>query len=106
MSKRKQALGRGLFYQDTFSLRRASQPGAGVPYDPESLLSGKEAAEGMTYENSHREWPNEESYEAATRGQLTTDEVLAFHPRVKNERLVTWGMMMNPFGDDYVIPSN
>ena len=33
----------------------------------------------MTYENSHREWPNEETLEAATSGRMTTEEILTFH---------------------------
>lgn len=81
--KQLQSIG-GYFVKDTFEQRRANQEGAGVAFDTESLLSGKESALGMTYDNSHREWPNEESYALAVEGKMTTEEVLEMHPRVLN----------------------
>jgi hypothetical protein len=50
-------------------------------YDPESLLTGAEAAAGMTYTNSERVWPDAETRRKAARGQLTHDEIAQFAPR-------------------------
>jgi hypothetical protein len=93
------------FKQDLFEIRRTNQVGAGVPYDPESLISGDEEAQGMTYINSHREWPNEESYAMATEGRMTTEEILAFHPRVLNSVEENKGVhhyRPSPWGDEDV----
>ena len=74
-----------LFDNDLFEIRRANQVGAGNPYDPESLMSGREAELGFTYSNSHREWDCEEDYNRAVKGLMSTEEVLEKHPRVFNE---------------------
>jgi hypothetical protein len=50
-------------------------------YDPESLLTGAEAAAGMTYENSRRNWPKL-CHQRAVDGQLTHDEIARLAPRV------------------------
>lgn len=72
------------FVNDLFEMRRNATHASGNPYDPESLLSGKEASLGMTYDNSHREWPNEESYMLAVEGRMSSEEILLMHPRVFN----------------------
>lgn len=43
------------FTQDNFTQRRASQAGAGVAYDPESLLTGEEIEQGLDYD-APRAW--------------------------------------------------
>jgi hypothetical protein len=70
------------FDQDNFAARRASQGGAGVAYDPESLLSGEEIEAGLDY-GDLRIWPNEETRQLAHQGELPTEVILAIAPRVK-----------------------
>lgn len=54
---------------------------AGNPYDPESLLSGREMAAGLSYRDK-RWWFNESEYLQAVGGEWSTDKVLALAPRV------------------------
>ena len=70
------------FATDTFRERRNSQPGAGVAYDPESLLTGAEEKAGLGYRDK-RVWPNEETYTRAVSGGMTPEQVAAGAPRVK-----------------------
>lgn len=58
-----------------------SSGGIDNPYDPESLISGKEIAQGFTYKNSSRKWLDENHYLDAISGRLTTEEILEFAPR-------------------------
>ena len=51
-------------------------------YDPESLISGKEIAEGFTYSNSYRSWPDEVTFQAAVHGELSPETILEIAPRV------------------------
>ncbi len=67
------------FDNDNFTSRRTTGHNM---FDPESLISGKELAQGMTYQNSKRGWHNEKWYLAAVSGDLTTDEILEIAPRV------------------------
>lgn len=71
-----------LFTGDNFNQRRAACVGAGVAYDPESLISGAELAKGLSYDNSSRNWISEEHYHNAVAGKLTTEEILEGAPRV------------------------
>lgn len=54
-------------------------------YDPQSLLTVGEAASGLTYLNSYREFPNRETYEEALSGQLNHDQIVELAPRRKRE---------------------
>lgn len=72
---------------DNFAVRRSNSFSGGVPYDPESLISGSEIANlehltGDKYARSKRNWPSEAVYLAAVAGQYTTEEILAIAPRV------------------------
>lgn len=70
------------FEQDLFSLRRSGTAFAsGNPYDPESLLTGGEVAQGFDYANSRRNWPDETTYLTAVQGELSKDEILRMAPR-------------------------
>lgn len=74
------------FAKDRFSDRRSGLAFAsGNPYDPESLITGKEAASGLTYDNSRRDWPSERSYENAVAATpfWTTERILEKAPRRK-----------------------
>lgn len=51
-------------------------------YDPDSLITGAELAKGFTFANSKRSWTNHEDYLAATRGEMTTEEILTKAPRI------------------------
>lgn len=71
------------FENDLFALRRSGTAfAAGNPYDPESLLTGEEMAEGLDYDNSRRDWPNEDFYKLAVAGGMDTKSILQYAPRV------------------------
>lgn len=54
-------------------------------YDPESLLTAGEAAEqGFSYNNSHRDWPNEKLKARAESGMMLLDAIPSIAPRVFN----------------------
>jgi hypothetical protein len=71
------------FEQDTFAARRASQLGAGVAFNPESLITGKELADGFTYTNSRRKYASQEQYNAIIAGEIPASEVPTVAPRVR-----------------------
>jgi hypothetical protein len=50
-------------------------------YDPECLLSGHEAAQGLTYTNSRRDWPSESTYLDACHRRLPPEDILRLAPR-------------------------
>ncbi len=93
------------FDDDLFTLRRSGSAfDSGNPYDPESLLTGGEAARGLDYGNSRRSWPNEETYRAAVGGHLTTEQILRIAPRVPldevtREQFEAWSA--NPWPVDH-----
>jgi hypothetical protein len=68
------------FLKDNSVQRRS----VGNLHDPESLISGKEIAQGMTYRNSSRDWPSEDHYIMATEGDYTPDQILVLAPRKFN----------------------
>ena len=76
------------FQGDTFAERRNATPSAGVAYDPESLLTGAEAAAGLGYRD-RRVWPDQETYKRALEGRLTPEQVAAVAPRVRVSAHVT-----------------
>jgi len=67
-----------LFAEDNFTKRRTTGHNM---FDPESLISGEEAAKGMTYDNSRRVWPDTDTELDAIEGRISTDEVLRVAPR-------------------------
>jgi hypothetical protein len=69
------------FENDNFSIRRS----IGNWYDPESLISGEEIKQGMSYTNSKRFWMDEQQYLDAVEGLLTVDEILMLAPRKLKE---------------------
>jgi hypothetical protein len=71
-----------LFAQDNFTSRRTT--GHNI-YDPESLITGAEVAEGLSYDNSHREWMAEHMYLEACSGEMTSPKWIAIvAPMVEN----------------------
>lgn len=75
------------FDKDLFTARRS---GAGVsnygnPYDPESLITGGEVAQGLTYADK-RSWPNQAEYDRAVSGEIPTDQLPSIAPRVRSTR--------------------
>jgi hypothetical protein len=76
------------FDSDNFAQRRASQKGAGVAYDPESLITGEEVAAGLTYHDK-RDWfcLGERNRQAAHQGLITPEDVALAAPRRKADVL-------------------
>ena len=70
------------FSQDNFAQRRNNSAAAGNAYDPESLITGAEVEQGLTYTNSRRNWPSELSYHATVSGRFNCDQVPILAPRV------------------------
>ena len=70
-----------LFSADNYKLRHSTGHNM---YDPESLIAEREAAEGLTYANSHREWYNEATYHKACSGELSPEQIMYLGPRVEN----------------------
>ncbi len=66
------------FKDDNFTSRRTTGHNM---FDPESLMSGAEAEQGMTYENSHRVFPDTQSEDDAVTGRIDTDTILKIAPR-------------------------
>ena len=86
------------FDHDNFVSRRTTGHNM---FDPESLISGKEIAEGLTYRNSTRSWWNQEHYLSAVQGDFTTEQILEFAPRVLRPlytypRLEHWANALAP----------
>jgi len=80
------------FETDLFSVRR-NNSGSGNPYDPESLLTGEEVSQGLTYNNSSRVWHNVAARDMAELGHLPTDAILGCAPRARK-------------GDNLIHPDN
>ena len=68
-----------LFGKDNFTLRRTTGHNM---FDPESLISGEEIKNDMTFSNSKRAWDNEAHYLSAVTGELNTTDILKTAPRV------------------------
>lgn len=62
------------------------------PYDAESLLTGAEVVQGLDYDNSYRQWPDEATKRLGAEGKLSTEEVLRVAPRVRKEAGVKPGV--------------
>ena len=70
------------FEKDNFTSRRTT---GNNMYDPESLITGAEAAAGFTYDNSHRQWASNDVYYAAVHGIIPHAGIPAIAPRVFND---------------------
>lgn len=71
-------LNREYFGRDNFTSRRTTGHNL---YDPESLITGGEAEQGLTYLNSERDFGYSSLEEAAIVGRMSTDAILKFAPR-------------------------
>jgi hypothetical protein len=70
-----------LFSADNYKLRHSTGHNL---CDPESIIVEAEVAEGLSYDNSHREWMNEATYLKACSGELTPEQIMYLAPRVEN----------------------
>jgi hypothetical protein len=66
-----------LFTEDNFAARRTTGNNL---FDPESLLTGKEEAEGLTYLDK-RVYPSQEIYEKICAGEIPVSDVPNLAPR-------------------------
>ena len=75
------------FAEDLFTARRsgAGTSNYGNPYDPESLITGGEVAQGLTYADK-RSWANQQEYDRAVSGAIPTDQIPSIAPRVRSDR--------------------
>lgn len=69
------------FEKDNFSSRRTTGHNL---FDPDSLLTGAESEQGLTYGNSSRRFPDAETREKAIRGEISQEDILRLYPRVRN----------------------
>lgn len=69
------------FAQDNFSIRRTTGHNM---FDPDSLITGAELAQGFTYANSHRKFDTQSLYDAAVSGDIPAHLLPRFAPRVLN----------------------
>lgn len=68
------------FSKDNFDSRRTTGNNL---YDPESLITGAELEEGLTYTNSRRRFAARLHYIAAVNGLYTVVGIAVFSPRVR-----------------------
>lgn len=70
---------------DTFEIRRANGRGAGVPYDPDSLLTGEDVEAGLGYEDARdrgADWEHQDSlWQRAIRGEFSQEQIVELFPR-------------------------
>ena len=71
------------FERDNFASRRTT--GSNM-FDPESLLTGAEIAEGLDYGNSSRDYPSQATYDRIAHGDFPASDVPKLAPRVLIER--------------------
>lgn len=69
------------FETDNFTTRRTTGHNM---LDPESLITGDELARGFTYQNSHRDYPGQATYDAIVSGDVSVTLVPLVAPRVFN----------------------
>jgi hypothetical protein len=67
------------FEEDNFTSRRTTGHNL---FDPDSLLTGGEEAQGLTYDNSSRVFPSAEVREQAIRGEISQADIIRLYPRV------------------------
>jgi hypothetical protein len=70
------------FENDNFTSRRTTGHNL---FDPDSLLTGGESAQGLTYQNSSRKFPSAEIREAVIRGEVSQADVVRLYPRTLNQ---------------------
>jgi len=70
-----------IFTTDNYTLRHATGHNM---RDPESLITGREIARGLDYDNSHREYYNEETYHFACSGERSSAQIELLNPRKRN----------------------
>jgi hypothetical protein len=70
-----------IFTADNYTLRHATGHNM---RDPESLITGREIARGLNYDNSHREYDNEGVYLSACSGEERSEFIELCNPRVFN----------------------
>jgi hypothetical protein len=70
------------FAQDNFTSRRTTGHNL---FDPDSLLTGAEEAQGLTYTNSSRKFPDVETREAVIRGEVSQADIVRLYPRTLNQ---------------------
>ena len=85
------------FKEDLFPERRNSSDSAGVPYDPESLLTQGEVDRGVGYED-HRVWRDRNEYAKAVGGNYNSEWIVANAPRVKGLKVTTFIQDYLPYG--------
>lgn len=71
---------KGFFDTDNYDLRHSTGHNM---LDPESVITGSEIGQGMTYANSKRQYPDIETYVKAASGDLSADELQKIAPRVR-----------------------
>lgn len=69
------------FEQDNFTTRRTTGHNM---LDPESFITGAELAQGFTFTNSHRSFDSQALYDMVVAGDISTDLIPLFAPRVFN----------------------
>lgn len=69
------------FENDNFTSRRTTGHNL---FDPDSLITGEETDQGLTYNNSHRKFPDAETRERVVRGEVSQADVAKLYPRVRN----------------------
>lgn len=69
------------FENDNFTSRRTTGHNL---FDPDSLITGEESDQGLTYNNSHRKFPDAETRERVVRGEISQADVVKLYPRVRN----------------------
>lgn len=70
------------FEQDNFTSRRTTGHNL---FDPDSLITGEESAQGLTYQNSSRKFPSAEIRESVIRGEVSQADVVRLYPRTLNQ---------------------
>lgn len=68
-----------LFNKDNFTSRRTTGHNL---YDPECLITGKEIASGLTYQDK-RDWQDREGYIEACSQVITPNDIAVVAPRTK-----------------------
>lgn len=74
----------GFFASDNYDLRHATGHNM---LDPESVITGNEISQGMSYANSRRQYPDIETYVKAASGDLGAGELSKTAPRVRIDQI-------------------
>jgi hypothetical protein len=71
-----------LFAADNYALRHSTGHNM---LDPESLITGREIANGLTYDNSHRDYVSQGAYLRVVSGEIETQRLVIVAPRMEND---------------------